>query len=749
MIDFKDAWRRFRSLGYRHYICIAITLAFLGCGFVFHNALPRLAEAVCDLGVSLAFYACGLFTRGYNPITPTVTALPSWEFAPSRFERLHFLPYTWEEFKQLWSVYWQRFATWENVQEYLWFLSDLLYYASKLLLILMPLVLVVWLWARRYTGEQNNDYGVASKPLRRWQHFTVRVLFPVKEWCCSFGSFLRSNSNYLKFWLFLWLLYFNAISMVVDFLAYYLYLIVSFDLLSLYPQILKLSVDLAPVVRFIPAFAWAIIGVVALNAFCRGVAYAALRHAENKNRGFLNERGVVTIVYGPMGVGKTALLTSMSLTEEVNLRDQALEILLETDLMFPEFPWEVLRLEMRARMESREIVDVPSVRRWLGRWRPTFEWLAKNNCCSWWHRQVRKRGLEDVSFGYDFAHHPYEYNDGLKIVSLYSAIEDYACAYLVYTIESSLIVSNYAIRTDAILEDLGNFPIWNSDFFKRDPRLMESFSRHSHIIDFDMLRLGKRMIEDNPNRNAFGFGIYVVSEIDKERKNALELKETKINVDGCNQKNDLFNSCLKMSRHACVIANRVFLKIICDLQRPEDWGAGGREVGEIVYIADHGELQPALPFFSPFWICEGIFKRIKEWWENFYVTYIHQRADRTFFVQAVKGLISKLDNHYRKVNNTFGCQVLNLEVESGRMTGESEKRKFYRMPKKDFSRRYSTNCLSAIFEGDVPNTISIADLREYADIMATSDELAAQNSHFQNDIRKMKAQTPKGSDADD
>ena len=203
---------------------------------------------------------------------------------------------------------------------------------------------------------------------------------------------------------------------------------------------------------------------------------------------------------------------------------------------------------------------------------------------------MRKRRNRAHTFGYDFERYEITYNDELKIIELYDAIEDYACAYFVYTVETSLIISNYSVRTDAMMEDLGNFPLWDSDFFKRDPRLMDAYSRHAHIIDFDMLRLGKRMVEENPNRNAFGFGVYLVSEIDKERKNALELKETKINVDNCNQKNDLFNSCLKMSRHACVIANRVFLKIICDLQRPEDWGAGGREVGEVVYIAENGEL---------------------------------------------------------------------------------------------------------------------------------------------------------------
>jgi hypothetical protein len=255
-----------------------------------------------------------------------------------------------------------------------------------------------------------------------------------------------------------------------------------------------------------------------------------------------------------------------------------------------------------------------------------------------------------------------------------------------------------------------------------------------------MLRLGRRMLEDNPNRNAFGFGIYVISEIDKERKNALDLKETKINTEVCNQKNDLFNACLKMSRHACVIANRVFIRIICDLQRPEDWGAGGREVGEVIYISKKGDMMPTLPFYSTFWMTESIFLRLKARYDNFYVRYIHNRADNTLFLQLLRNCISFFDRHYRRLNNLFGAETLYLEVESGRMNGDAKRQKWFKMPKKDYSKRYSTNCLSAVFEGDVPNTVSVNDFIEYASIMATTDELMMQHSHFQNDIRRMKKQ---------
>ena len=218
----------------------------------------------------------------------------------------------------------------------------------------------------------------------------------------------------------------------------------------------------------------------------------------------------------------------------------------------------------------------------------------------------------------------------------------------------------------------------------------------------------------------------------------MRLKETKIKEEECNQRNDLFNSHLKMSRHAVVIRNKVFLKFFVDLQRPEDWGAGGRDVGELNYIESKEELIPALPFFSPFWLCEGVFKFFKAKYDAFALKYDINRADGTLFMHFLKNIVSKIDNHYRKVNNTFGVQEINLELESGRMDGNVKKKKYYRMPKKDYAGRYSTNCLSAIFIGDEPNQISIADLKEYSSIMATPEELALQNSHFQKDVSKMK-----------
>ena len=736
----KRRFARLRALEYRHYIGVAITLVFLGCGFLFPNALPRLGEAFRDLGTSVAFYVMEL-AEGENPITATVNGMPAWEWAPSRYPPLRLIPWTWEEFKAACGKFGAAFFSAENLRAWWWSLSDVLYYISRGMLIVMPFVLVLFLYAKRYTSETNNDNNRDSLPLALWRRFTFCIVYPVRDWLRELIAFFRENNKYLKLWLFLWVIYFRVAVILVEFIAFYLYAVSSFDLLSIYTQLVKLLHDLAPMVRFLPIAVW--IGVILYmeDRRCKAIAYEELYRREAKNDKFVQERGVVTIIYGPMGVGKTSLLTSLSLTAEVQMRNDAYEILEERDMMFPAFPWCNLRAEIAYQTECGRIVDTDSCKRFVREWERSYKFFAEDPARGRWLARAHRKGRfrwSNFAFDYDIAHYPMTYESELGTVTLWDAIEDYTCAYFIFSIETSLIISNYSIRTDEIKVDLGNMPLWDSDFFRRKASEMEDYSRYAHIIDFDMLRLGKRMLDNNPNRNAFGFGVYVVSEIDKERKNALELRETKKNTDECNQMNDLFNACLKMSRHACVIANRVFLKIFCDLQRPEDWGAGGREVGEIVYIAEKGDMHPTLPFFSTYWWTSVLYGWARRRFDRFYQKYIHVRSDNTLFVHLLKSVMARLGKHYKNTEDLFGCQTLHLECESGRMDGEATKTKFYRMPKKDYSRRYSTNCLSAIFEGDVPNRVSINDFVTYAGIMATAEELALQNSHFQCDLEKRK-----------
>ena len=111
-------------------------------------------------------------------------------------------------------------------------------------------------------------------------------------------------------------------------------------------------------------------------------------------------------------------------------------------------------------------------------------------------RFMRHHNVMWQLYGYDAQRYGFSYDDSLSVSTLFDVLETYAQAYFIYVIESSLIVANYSIRSDNVLMDEGNFPMWLSDFF---PNTHRRNSRHAHILDFDVLRLGKKVIENNTN----------------------------------------------------------------------------------------------------------------------------------------------------------------------------------------------------------------------------------------------------------
>lgn len=720
----KKALEFLQAQDYRHYINIGITGVFVALGvWLFPNALLRLLEALRDICTSTAYTFCEWFLPENN-VVATVNALPAWEFVPSRFELLQWLPATWEEFQSKWSLYWEAWTSSKVFLKYLILVLTVVESVYIMIVCTVVLFIPIYFIIKRYLRSQNNDYDEESAGLQRFKRFSDKTYQRAKLWVSEYVEFCKAYPVYHKAWLALWGLYLNVYAICSGVVAYLVYFLSSFDFMNVYTQIYKLTLDLTTAVRFIPVILWIVAVIGVLEYWARKAGYNRLEHREARNGGFIDERGVVTIVYGPMGAGKTKLITDMALTAEVQQRDMAYEIIIESDFKFPNMTWATLEQALKKAIRKHEVFSVPTVRKWL---RAKYRAWKKNRCA--------KR-----LFGYDYERYGLTYEDGLKVSNVWEVIDDYACAYFVYTVKSSLLIANYSIRTDNLLEDVGNFPLWNVDFFRRDSRLMESYSRHAHIIDFDMLRLGRKLIENNPNQYAFGFGVYVISEIDKERKNDKELREAgvKASEDECNQKNDLFNTLLKMSRHACVIANRVFVKIFADLQRPESLGADARELGEIHYIEDKGEMSPILPFFAPFYLVEALFTWTFGKIVKLYSEYRFNRGDKTLPMYALKNFTAWVKRFKDKTCNTFGSSTIKLKVESGRMDGESVERKYFMQSKKIYAKRYSTDCLSGIFERYAKeNTIGINDLPEYAGIMATQDELLLQNSFFQIEVQNL------------
>ncbi len=296
----ENAKKRF---DYRHIICIAITLGCLACSvFLYSGALGRLIEGGRDFGLSVGYYFCEIFGIQHN-ITPTVNDLPKIPFfdfiqtpAPSTP-----LPDTADGFQSAWVRYWQLWATMDNFTGYLSFLGNLLFMLYGALIIILPVVLAVYVWLKRYLKKKNNDYDKDSRPLKACKWLTAHTCCPVKQWLAGLWAFIKAHKPYYIIWTVVWAFNFNVGTIILEFLAYYFYFVVSFDIASLYQQVYKLFLDLYVPLTAIPVWAWVVIAVVLFDMFRKKIAYARLNHYEMCNRGFINARPIVYMVCGTMG----------------------------------------------------------------------------------------------------------------------------------------------------------------------------------------------------------------------------------------------------------------------------------------------------------------------------------------------------------------------------------------------------------------------------------------------------------------
>ena len=532
----------------------------------------------------------------------------------------------------------------------------------------------------------------------------------------GFWAFLKDHKRYLIAWAVIWSYSFDLIAAALEFFAYYFYFVMAFDFASLYTQVYKLLLDLSVPFMTIPLWAWACVGFLLFDRFRKKFALQRLEHFEMRNRGFINARPIVFMVCGTMGKKKTTLITDMALSQEVMFRDKAFEKILENDLKFPYFPWINLENELKLAMEHHEVYNLATVRKFVAK-----------KAMRWRRDPMRAR-----IFGYDYERFGTEYDDKLKVVDVWDVIEIYAQLYFIYVIQSSLLIANYSVRADGILNDLGNFPLWNSDFFRRDSRLMESFSRHAHILDFDSLRLGRKVIEENRNANSFEFGVVLITEVGKERGNKVELSEKKKSDTATNQKNDNFNGWLKMVRHSATVDNFPFVRVITDEQRPESWGADARDLCEIVHVQESGETRLAMPFFS---LAELLYSWLFGRFSGLYYRYRFIRSDNTLTMYLLKSATAQIFRYYSGIYNRFGYCRLRVRVESGTQDGEYNENNYFLMSKKIYSKRFSTDCFSDFFtEKALRSPVGIDDLKEYVTEKATFAELGAQHSYFISDL---------------
>ena len=706
----RNLLRRLRSVNYRHWICAALLLASgILTAFRYRYSVLRAGQAFRDLGYSLRYYAVYLFTSREMPVT--VTALPS-------FDLSHFVSFSVEDLQRKFAGMCALIFDGETFLDYLAATAGSLHGFTVFLLCVLPLGLLIPVLRSWLVKPCDDLVGETRPSVRRFQRWVERPVRAVVGWLCRFYAFLRPRP-WCYALLLVWAVNLNAVTALVEFLAFYFYFVMSLDFPALFSQLVKLLIDAIVMFTGAPLVFWLTLAGILTDRWRKKTGFARLDRFERKNREFLQSQPLVLMVTGSMGKKKTTLLTDMAVTEEIHFRDRALELMLEQFAKYPDFPFANLENELKRAVRYHQVYNLTTARAWAGK---KAERFRRDPCAA-------------KLYGYDIDRYRLEYDDNLSVSPITDMIADYVCLFFIYTVQSSLLVSNYSIRTDGVLIGEKHFPVWDSELFRRKPALAHELSRHAHILDYDILRLGKKLIAENPAAGSFEFGVVPISEVGKERGNNLVLQEIKRNTEDANQKNDLFNNYLKMCRHPATVANFPFIRILTDEQRPESWGADARDLCSILHIRESGETACMMPlFFVEDLIHDVLYPKFERW----VVEYRHNRSDVTLPFYIVNHLMTALHRYRNRIYNLYGTCILTVETEDGTMDGERTAHQYYLSSKKVYSDRFATDCFRGYFEKRTAETrIGLDDYPEYEGTRATMDELHRQNSYFIGEMERL------------
>lgn len=717
---------RTKTVAYYVISALFLAVALLFAIFKFQSSALRVLQALKDLVLSLGYYFSELL--GLGSVTPTVGEIPD--------GMLSNLPESVQEFGALLVEFGKLLISWENLKEFLLAMALVLADIAQVLMLLsLPIACIVAVLSMQYSTP-NNNYNEDTPALQTYKKVEKAVLLPLKRFIVGLFRFFF-HSIYAKLTLLVWCWSLSVVTIVIEFVAYVFYFSISFDVLSLYVQLKKLLMDLAIPIAFVPVWMWVIIGFIIFDKLRRAQGLATLERHEAVNRNFLETHPGALFLVGKQRSGKTTIITSMALTQEVIFRDKAKEKLAERDKQFPFFPWINLERFFHQALERHELYTLAHCRRFIRTLRDCF--YGKYDKAT--TRSIKKGLLvkkygytyDNFLFGYDYEKYGLKYNDNLRIIDVFEALENYLQEYYIYSAPTPLLFGNYAIRTDFTWIDYNNFPIYKCDFFDITPQEAEENTQYSHLFDYDSGRMLKKMDEENPNKDGFEVGCVNETEYAKERGNQNTNAGKKSTDKTVNARNDGHENDLKMRGHAATIDNFTFFRLLIDDQRADSLQAENRDLCDIVHIKKTGDERIVLPWFA---FEEALYMIASAIYDKIYYHLRNLRGDNTLLVYLLKKIYRPIHNHYVRVYHQFGEKVSQLKVwDAMDDVLKSERGKFYISFKKSYSGRNATDSLKGYYhEKALNSSVGLNDYEMFTGLEMTTEQMKKLNSLFYNSI---------------
>ena len=726
-----------------HILSVAILVASILIGvFSIRYGFLRLYEGILDFGLAVGTWFCTIFGIDHDFVSG-VNSPSSIDFssiAVINEERLR--------------NYCVAFVDPENIMTYFGVIGKILLLTMPIMWLFFIVGLILFKIIKSNYLTENNDYGKETWQLRVWKRISLKLYQPVKRFILGYVSFLSGVKIYVIMFIAVWSLSTNLATVPLEFLAYVLNFSVTLDVYSFPTIIVKLLLDLAIFFRYCPFVFW-LAGAMSLFSYVRRkIGIQRLENIEAKNEELLGDLPVVTLFVGKMGTGKDLSMTTLALTESVRFRNLAHERLVANDLKFPFFPWILFEIDLRKAIESHVIYS-----------KYTAGVFADNV-----QRRFEANPIRENLYMYDFVRYGMTYDDGLTEKSLFDVLKVYAQLYYIYCFSTSLIVSNHAIREDLICIDYGNFPQWTVDFFRSTPRESAERSLYAHVLDFDMVRLGKLMVENNIYRNAAEFGIFIFSEAGKDRgnqfdhmrveKGGITIKQLRkifkkyekyefvgrdeifeelaqLEEEKCTPLSDYFNLMLKMFRHMATVDGICFVSMFMNDQREQCLNADARELCDVVILTKKSLERNVLPFNVYDEIIRDMFYKP---FRKIYDTLRVIRGDHTLLVHALKTFVSVLERHWVRLKNTFEYYSVSFTREDGRMNTKADDKiagKIHICKKMVFADRYATDCFGGYFDMRAAKSpVGLCDVPTFTSSKATWEELRHTNGHFINVLQQ-------------
>jgi len=578
-----------------------------------------------------------------------------------------------------------------------------------------------------------------TKPMRIFQGFDKRVVWPIKRWFRLLFRFNLRNRAYLVL-IFVFVVFaIGGFSVAVDILAWYFLFIVSFDPLTVFKTLFTSVVNLFPFFNSIPLPIYAVVIYLVVDRIRCKIALKRLEKQEVANREIIESLGILSIVNGPPGVGKTLVITDMGMSCEAMFREKLLSVLTKYRNLFPHFNWAYFEKHLVLKVLHRRIYNRSHIESWI------------------LNLKVRWERGRTFLFDYDANLHPIEVYDELGLISLFDAMETYAKAYFLYSQDGALAAANYGIRFDHRMKKDSLFPSYDYNFFTFDYRKDKAYDLSSFTIpmDMDTHRLGMKFDNDNPNNYTFEGGVLLLQEINKERGNQRDYEGLKKSSGSVNQLNDDFNRWFELIRHMCTIDHYPFGKAFFDYQRMDALNVNLSALAEhrITLSKIDTEMRSTIRGFFYVrlfleWLC---FIR-----DKFMARFRKSREDQALLPHLIDGLITPIFMFLLRRHNMYDFKRVNFDISSGSsevarspskddesVAQEAAPRMsrieiYYIMPKKIFSNRYATDSYHAWFKAKLAhNPKGYYEQLRFSSVYPSIDEYDRLHSYLVRDLNKM------------